>query len=298
MGELLANLSESLAATVEAAGKGCVQVDARRRLPASGILWSADGIVVTAHHVVEREESIKVGLPDGDDVPAALVDRDPSTDLAVLRIDSPGLKEAVRADTKSLRVGHLVLALGRPTGDIRATLGVASALGGGRDASSEGRLDFYVQTDVVMYPGFSGGPLVDVESRVLGLNTSALARGLSLAVPVDTIERVVKSILTHGRIRRGYLGIGAQPVSLPEALAKNLGQESGLLLVSVEEGSPADQGGLALGDTILAIDGQPVRQIDELRGLLGGERIGTRVKLRYLRGGRAQETEVTVGERS
>ena len=242
MGELLTDLSESLAATVEAAGNVVVQVDARRRLPASGILWSADGVVVTAHHVVEREENIKVGLPNGDDVPATLVGRDPSTDLAVLRIESPGLKEAVKADTKSLRVGHLVLALGRPTGDIRATLGVTSALGGGRDTSSEGRLDFYVQTDVVMYPGFSGGPLVDVESRVLGLNTSALARGLSLAVPVDTIERVVKSLMTHGRIRRGYLGIGAQPVRLPEALAKDLGQESGLLLVSVEEGSPADQG--------------------------------------------------------
>src|SRR5437762_1377922 len=159
MPEVLQNLSNALADTVASAGTGVVRVEARKRIPATGIVWSADGVIVTAHHVVERDENITVGLPDGKSVSAKLVGRDPSTDLAVLRTEGGGLTTVAQANYDSLRVGHLVLALGRPGDQVLATLGIVSALGEG--SRGGGQIDRFLQTDVTMYPGFSGGPLVD-----------------------------------------------------------------------------------------------------------------------------------------
>lgn len=301
MTEVLQDLSNALAATVETAGSSVVQVEARRRLPASGIIWSSDGVIVTAYHVVERDENISVGLPDGQSVPATLVGRDPTTDLAVLRAQVPttsGVVPPTWGDPDSLHVGHLVLAVGRPGRTVQATLGIVSALGESWRTPAGGRIDRYLQTDVVMYPGFSGGPLVDAAGQVLGLNTSALLRGISLTVPTPTLNEVVQTLLTHGRVRRGYLGVGAQAVRLPAGLEQQLGQETGLLLVSVEPGSPADQGGLLLGDTIVALDGQPVRHMDDLLALLSGDRVGETMPVRIVRGGQVQELKVVVGERT
>jgi S1-C subfamily serine protease len=297
MTQVLRELSNGLAATVETAGSGVVRVEARRRLPASGIVWSSDGVVVTAHHVVEYDENINVGTPGGETVPATLVGRDPTTDLAVLRVDSADLTPPTWAEPEGLSVGHLVLGLGRPGRTAQATLGIVSALGEGWRTPAGGRVEPYLQTDLVMYPGFSGGPLVDVAGAVLGLNTSALLRGISLAVPTPTVRQVVETLLAHGRVRRGYLGVGAQPVRLPAALAESLGQETGLLLISVEPGGPADGAGLTLGDTIVALDGQPVRHMDELLALLGGDRVGASVPIGIVRGGQSQELAVTIGER-
>jgi S1-C subfamily serine protease len=297
MGEVLRNLSDALATTVETASPAVVRVEARRRLPASGIVWSADGIVVTAHHVVRRDEKISVGLPDGRAVPASLVGRDPTTDLAVLRAETTGLSAPAWMSADDLRVGHLVLALGRPGQTVQATLGIVSALGKGWRTSSGGQLDRYLQTDVVMYPGFSGGPLVDASGRVLGLNTSALMRGVSLVVPSATAGRVVETLLAHGQVRRGHLGIGIQPVRLPEALAQELGQETGLLLVQVKADSSADQGGLLLGDTIVTLDGKPVPHHDALVALLSGDRVGTSVPVRIVRAGQVQELQVVMLQR-
>ena len=298
MTAVLSKLSDELAATVEAAGAAVVQVEARRRLPASGVVWSSDGIVVTAHHVVELEDNISVGLPDGSSTPATLVGRDPTTDIAVLRTQATGLNPASLSEPDVLRVGHLVLALGRPGAAPLATLGIVSALGDAWTTSLGGRVDRYLQTDVAMYPGFSGGPLVGVDGRVGGINSSALLRGMSVTVPVPTVRRVVEALLSHGRVRRGYLGVSAQAVRLPEATARELGQETGLLLATVEPGSPAEQGGLLMGDTILSLDGEPVRNLDYLLGTLTGDRIGTEAKARILRGGRFQELQLTIGERS
>lgn len=298
MTELLSSFSEALAGIAEAAGQAVVQVDARRRLPASGIVWSPDGIVITAHHVVRRDEGINVRLP-GDGVAAAtLVGRDPTTDLAVLRLEAKGLVAATVADPDALRVGHLVLALGRPGQTVQATLGIVSALGREWRTPAGGLVDRYLQTDVVMYPGFSGGPLVDAGGQVLGLNTSALLRGVSLAVPSPTLGRVVEALLAHGRMRRGYLGVGIQPVRLPAELAEQAGQETGLLLVQVMSGSPAEQGGLLLGDTIIALDDQPVPHHDALTALLGGDRVGQTVTVRVVRAGQLQELQVVVGEKA
>jgi len=301
MTKVLRDLSDALATTVETAGVGVVRVEARQRLAASGIVWSADGVVVTAHHVVEQEENITLGLPGGSSVAASLVGRDPTTDLAVLRAEggqAAGLAAATWAGAETVRVGHLVLGLGRPGRSVQATLGIVSALGESWRTPAGGRVEPYLQTDLVMYPGFSGGPLVDSAGRVLGVNTSALLRGVSLAVPTPTVRQVVETLLAHGRVRRGYLGVGAQAVRLPEALAQQLGQETALLLMSVEPDSPAAHGGLMLGDTIVAFDGQPVRHMDDLLALLSGDRVGSSSPVRLVRGGQVQDLTVIVGEHS
>lgn len=297
MAEVLSKLSEDLAQIVAGAGPGVVRVESRRRLAASGVIWSSEGVIVTAHHAVERDESIKVGLPDGSTVPATLAGRDPATDIAVLRAQATGLAKPSWAGPEGLRVGHLVLALGRPGRSVLATLGIVSALGETWRTPAGGLLDQYLQTDLVMYPGFSGGPLVDSAGQVLGLNTSALLRGVALAIPSVTLGRVVEALLSHGRVRRGYLGVGAQPVRLPSGLAEELGQETGLLLVSVEADGPAEIGGLLLGDTIVSLNKQPTRHLDDLLTPLGGESVGESLPLRIVRGGRIQEVTVTIGDR-
>jgi S1-C subfamily serine protease len=296
MADVLTQISREMAAAVAAASPGVVRVEARRRLPASGVVWSADGLIVTAHHVVEQEENIGVGLGDGRTAPAKLVGRDPTTDLALLRAEATGLAPPAWAGPESLRVGHLALALGRPGKTVQGTLGVVSALGEGWRTPMGGRVDRYLQTDAAMYPGFSGGPLIDAEGRVIGINTSALLPNRGLTVPTPTVRRVVETLLAHGAVRRGYLGVGAQPARLPPALAQQLGQETGLLVVSVQQGSPAEATGVLLGDTIVAVDGQPVRHLDELLALLDGDQIGKAVQVRFVRGGQLRELKVGVGE--
>ena len=293
---VLSDLSNALAAATETAGAGIVRVEARPRLPASGIVWSADGVIVTAHHVVEQEDNIAIGLADGKTTTAKLVGRDPTTDLAVLRAQSTGLTTRTWADPAALKVGHLVLALGRPDEKVMATLGVVSALGDAWRTPAGGRLDRYLQTDVVMYPGFSGGPLVDASGQLIGLNTSALLRGVSLTVPVTTLRSVVETLLTKGHISRGYLGVGAQPARLPEALAKQLNQETGLLAVSVEPGGPAEKAGIFMGDTLVSLAGQPIRHLDDLLAALSSDRVGATVKARVVRGGQLSELNVVIGE--
>lgn len=296
MANVLSELSEALAQTVESAGPGIVRVEGRRRLPASGILWSADGIVVTANHVVKQDSNIGVGLSDGQMVKAELVGRDQSTDLAVLKIEASGLSPVTRAGD-SLQVGHMVLALGRPGRTVQATLGIISALGDSWRTSMGGQIDRYLQTDVVMYPGFSGGPLVSAGGEVLGLNTSALLRGVSLTVPAATLERVVGALVTHGRLRRGYLGVSTQPVRLPAAVKQELNQETGLLVVSVEPDSPADKGGLVMGDAIVGLGEATVRHHDDLLAQLSGEQVGQKTPIKIVRGGELRSLNVTIGER-
>ena len=297
MGEYLSDLSDAWARVVQTAGQSVARVEARRRLPASGIVWSDDGLIVAAHHTIEQDDNIGVGLHEGRSAKATLIGRDPTTDLAVLRANVKGLVPAAVAAPDDLCVGHLALALGRPGRTVQATLGVVSALGDAWRTPTGGQLDRYLQTDVVMYPGFSGGPLVDCAGQVRGLNTSGLLRGISLAVPIPTMRRVIDALLTHGRVRRGYLGVGAQPVRLPAAVAQQASQETGLLLVSVNPGGPADEAGLLLGDTIILLDGQRVRNMDDLLVLLSGDRVGATVPVRIVRGGQVMELTAVIGER-
>jgi S1-C subfamily serine protease len=262
-------------------------------------VWSRDGIIITTHHVIEQDDNIRVGLHSGQMVDATLVGRDVTTDLAVLRVASAELESPPWAepDGSTLLVGHLVLALGRPGQRVQATLGIVSALGDSWRTPAGGLMDRYVQTDIVMYPGFSGGPLVNMSGQILGLNTSALLRERSLAIPLVTLRRVTEMLLAHGRMRRGYLGVSTQAVRLPAALSERLGQETGLLLITAESNSPAEQAGLLLGDTLVALDGTPLRHPDDLLSCLSTERIGTTGLVRLVRGGEIQERSIVIGER-
>lgn len=297
MSDVLKSLSAAMAGVVDSAGQSVVRVEGRDRMPATGVVWSAGGVIVTAHHVVERDENLQVGLPNGESVPAELVGRDPATDLAVLRVATQGLTPATWVDAADLRVGHLILALGRPGQTVQATLGVVSALGGSFRTGAGGEVDHYVQTDVVMYPGFSGGPLATVDGQIAGINSSALARGVSVTIPAATVKRVVDTILAHGHMPRGYLGVGLQPVRLDAALQSQLDQQTGLMLMSVEAGGPAAQGGLLQGDVIVTVDGHPMRQMDDLQGLLASDYVGKTVPVRFVRAGGLQEIGVVVGQK-
>lgn len=272
-----------------------MRVEGRRRLPATGIVWAAEGVILTAHHVVTRDDSVRVGLPDGTVVPAKLVGRDPSTDIAVLRAEIDGLSVPQWSDERA--VGNIVMALGRPGNAVQATLGIISAVGGEWRTAVGGYVDRYIQTDVVMYPGFSGGPLLDASGNVVGLNTSALLRGISVTLPSQTLKRTIEALLEHGQIQRGYLGIGLQPVRLPANLAKQLEQETGLLILSVEQNSPAESGGLLQGDVIVTIEDEPIRHIDDLHTQLNAQRIDKVITVQIVRGGEIRSIHVTVGAR-
>ncbi len=293
---VLAQLSDALAAAVERAGRSTVTVHARRRIPASGIVWQP-GVILTCDHVLERDEDITVTTSDGRELPARLVGRDPGSDLAVLRVDATDLIPAEPAPDGSARVGHLVLAIGRPGNGPMASIGVISAVGGPWRTFRGGLVEGYIRTDTTFYPGFSGGPLVDTAGRVVGVNSARLGRGAGLTVPTAAAAHIAEQLLRTGRIRRGYLGIGSQPVRLPEPLARLVGQASGLLVVSVEPDSPAARGGLLIGDVIIGMAGAPVRDTEDLQALLGPERVGQPTTVTVLRGGERRELTVIVGER-
>jgi S1-C subfamily serine protease len=296
MTSTLAGLSAELAGLVEAAGPSIVRVEARRA-PGSGVVWSADGQIVTAHHAVEWDEGIAVGLPDGTSAPARLVGRDPSTDLALLQVEAQGLAVPRWADVSSAKVGHLALALTRPGRSVRASLGIVSVRGDAWRTPAGGRLDAYLQTDIARHPGLSGSLLALPGGEAAGINTTGLLRGQSLAVPVATVRRVVESLKAHGRVRRGYLGVGTYAVRLPERFARELQQPSALLVVSVEDEGPAAKAGLHLGDVLLAFDGQPLQRPGDLLPLLEETKVGATVDARVLRAGELRTLPVTIALR-
>jgi S1-C subfamily serine protease len=298
-----------MADAVAALSPAIVRVDARRRLAATGFVWNSE-MIVTAHHVVERDDHIKITLHDGSTHDAQLVGRDPQNDLAVLRIAGGNLTPAKLGDNAQLRVGNLVLALGKPADQVQATLGVVSAHIPGTTQDQEERkgkgrrrqemralLDGYVQTDVVMYPGFSGGPLVSGDGAVHGMNTSGFSSGVSIAVPITTIRNTVTTLMAHGKMQQGYLGVGVQPVRLPETVTASLNQETGLLVMSVEKDSPAHKAGMLVGDILVALDGQAVEHLDELLALLYSGRAGKTVTAKLVRGGELREMSVAIGLR-
>jgi S1-C subfamily serine protease len=296
---VLVSLSEAMAEAVNRAGKSTVTVDARRRHPASGIAYTPE-LILTADHVVERESEIRVFLPDGSQERAAIAGRDPGSDLALLRLERAAAQAAEIAPQEA-RVGQLALAIGRPgPQDLQTSLGVISAIGGPVRTQRGGLIERYLATDAIPYPGFSGGPLADAAGRVLGLNTSGLARGASLAIPAGVAWAVAETLAQHGHIRRGYLGIRSQPVDLPGTVQKALGrsQASGLLLVGVEDDSPASRGGLMVGDILIGIGGTPVSDPDELLGRLTGNVVGQPLPVEIVRGGQPQTIQVVVGERN
>jgi len=297
MSQIGTELSEATAGAVERAGRAVVRVEGRRRGPSSGIAWSADGLVLAAHHNLEWDEDIGIGLHDGTSARASVVGRDPTTDVALLRAPVTGLALPEWAATEATRVGQLVLALTRPGRTVRASLGVVHALGDEWRSPAGGRIDRYLQSDVAVQPAFSGGLLVDLDGRALGMNNAGLLRGTSLALPVATLRRVADALAAHGQVRRGFIGVGTVPVRLPSGLEKAAGQGTGLLITSVQDDSGAGRAGLLLGDVIVAIEGHGVSGPADLLPFLEEERIGQPVSLRILRAGEAKDLPVTVGAR-
>lgn len=298
-GSALATFSDALADAVAMAGQSVVRVDGRHRQSASGIVWTADGLIVTADHVVERDEDLTIGLPDGRTVQAKLVGRDPGADLALLRVEVSGLPAIARSGTA--RIGSIAILVARPGPELMASLGTVSAISG-PIRTRRGRLGSLIATDATFYPGFSGAPLIVGGGGAVGLATSRFrgGRGSGVIIPVSIIEQSVAALRAHGRVKRGYVGIGSQPVQLTAALREraNLSdQETGLLVVTVEADGPADHAGLLLGDIVVAFAGEPVRDPGELRDLLVSERVGQAVALRIMRGGEPRELTITVGER-
>ncbi len=286
-------LTEGMAAVVESAAQSVVQVNGRRRFPASGLVWSTDGVIVTANHVV-RTENIRVGLPGGEQVEATLIGRDPGTDLAALRVERAALTAITWAPEEELRVGAMVFALGRPGVGVQASLGILSALGGEWQVHGGGRISHYVRADLVMYPGFSGGPIIDADGRVVGMATSALSRDGGIALTLATVAPTVDALLKHGSVRRGYLGVGVQTVQLPPKVSKELGQETGVLFNSVAPGSPAEQGGLVVGDILVKLNGELIFSPDELAVALRSDLTGKETSLQIIRGGELQEVMVEI----
>ncbi|PKN91245.1 MAG: signal protein PDZ [Chloroflexi bacterium HGW-Chloroflexi-6] len=289
-------LSNNFAGATEKAALSTVLVNARRRMPASGIAFAAD-LVLTANHIVESDDNLQVILPDGSSVVASLAGRDPGSDLAVLKLEK-ALATPAETSTQA-RVGQLALALGRPsTSGIEASLGVISAISG-PTRTSLGLLDRFFRIDATPYPGFSGGPLVDAVGRVLGINTSGFGPGMFISIPADIAWKTADELARHGSIKRGYLGVRSQAVELPAAAQQALQrqQASGLLLVGIDVDTPAGRSELMVGDILVGVAGHPIADHDALFVALSGDVVGRSTPVDVLRGGQPISIAVTIEAR-
>lgn len=294
---IFTELSDAMANAAEQAGKSTVLVDARRRIPASGIAFAND-MILTADHVVEKEEDIRVLLGDGSELTARLAGRDPGTDLAVLILSSAGATPAQVAKVPA-RIGQFVLAIGRPSNKgIESSFGTINAIGGPVRTGRGGMLDAYIKTDVVSYPGFSGGPLINGDGQIYGINTSGFGGG-AITIPADVAWKTAETLAKHGKIKRGYLGIRSQTVNIPADAREQLKreQETALLVVGMEKDSPAEKGGLMVGDILVGVAGLPIEHHDELFVRLSGDVVGKATAMDVLRGGKLQTVSIVVGER-
>lgn len=297
---VLETISNELAAAAETVGNNVVTVHARRWLPTSGIEWT-DGVIVTVHHGVRRDEEIKVTRADGKTVAAAIAGRDPSTDLAVLRVEKgSGFRPAKLGDSTSLKLGNLLLALGRTRhGELVASSGIVGGIGGRWKSWRGGQLDQHIRLDLALYPGFSGGPSVNWKGEIVGVNTRGLSRGRAVTVPVATVERVVNELLEKGHIARPYLGIAMQPVELPKSLRSQLSAEAqvGLLVMHIESGSPADKAGVLLGDVFVEMKGRQVDHVGTIQDMISDAKIGDSITARLVRAGEIKSVLITLGEK-
>jgi S1-C subfamily serine protease len=293
-------LDQALAAAVATAGQSVVQVGRGHGHSGTGIVWADDLVISSSFHTPDRT---KVGIPaapgnsDGFDVrEAEVIGRDPGTDVALLRVAGGGLSPASFRDLDGLAVGNLALALGRPGRTVRASLRAVGVLGPAVRTPHGGKLDRYVESDRQIPRGFAGGPLIDADGAVIGMNTRTLLRGQDIAVPTATLRRVVAELAAHGGVRRGYLGVGAYPAQLPPVLAQLAGHDRGALIASVEDGAPAAAAGVVVGDIIVELAGAPISGPDSLRLALG-DRPGETVELIVLRAGARVALSATLGSR-
>jgi S1-C subfamily serine protease len=293
----LNDFSSDLTAAVERGGAGTILVDARHRYPASGIAYAAD-LVLTADHVITRDENLRVAAADSKTFSVTIAGRDPSSDLALLRLSEKVLTPA-KVSEATAKVGQLVIALGRPSHEgVQASWGIVTAIGGPARTRS-GLLEEYIQTETTSYPGFSGGPLINTNGEILGLNTSGLTRGMALTIPVKFAWRIADALAKHGTVKRGYLGVRTQQTELTDSARTMLKREQqhGLLVLWLEEKGPAEKGGLLVGDIIVAVGGQAVGNPDDLFAALNSDSVGKLIAVEVLRGGKPETIQVAVGER-
>jgi len=274
-----AQLSDSLADLVTAHGDSVVRIDTKNCRGGTGVVWS-ESLIVTAAHLVEGD--VTVGLGDGRTLPAKLVGRDPGTDLALLEVDAKDLRAAPFAELDQTKVGHLTLSLARPGKTVRAALGMVGTLGDGFRTRFGGKIDRFLQPDGGIPHGFTGSVLLDARGRALGINITRLT------IPTSTIRRVVDELRAHGRVRRGYLGVGVTPVRLQNRAA--------IAVVAIEPGGPAEKSGLLVGDLILSIEGVEIHGPRELAHFLA-DKVDAKLKLSVQRGGSPIEIEVTTAAR-
>jgi S1-C subfamily serine protease len=295
----LASLSNELAKLVEEFQPHVVAVHAREHFPSSGVHWRP-GIIVTADHTVRREEDIQITLAEGKRLHATLVGRDSESDIAVLKAEGLDSTSLPAATDQAARAGELALVLGRsPDSGPNASLGVISAVSGPWRTWRGGRLDQYIRLDATLFPNSSGGAVLDCRGQLLGIATSALSRIAGLAIPASSVNRTVAVLLEKGRVPRGYLGIGAQPVGIPEAQrpAVSLSNKSGIMVVKVEPGGPAEKAGLLLGDILLSLENVTLEHIEDLQNFSDSGVIGKPVKAKVIRAGALREVSITIGER-
>jgi S1-C subfamily serine protease len=288
MANELAALSGELAEVVGRVGGSVVAIDARPRFGSSGVFWRP-GIIVTAEHTIRREEEISVTLPDGSGVQATVAGSDPGTDLAVLKVDAAGELPALAAAAPA--PGNLALTIGRsPDSGVNATLGIVSAVSGSWRTWRGGRLDRYIRLDLTLYPSSSGGLVVDTKGEAIGIATSALSRIAGLAIPASTVNRVVDEILARGSVARGYLGVGLQPVELPD-------HHKGLIVLSLEPEGPAAKAGVLIGDVVVSLGETAVDDTDDIQTVLEKHAVGQTIQAGLVRGGVAANIGIVIGER-
>lgn len=288
MANELAALSNELAVAVDGVSKSVVAVHARPRFSSSGVFWKA-GVIVTAEHAIRREDEIRVTLPDGTNASVTLMGSDPGSDLAVLKVETEG--HAIPKAAQAPVPGNLALAIGRSEDSgVNATLGIVSAVGPAWRTWRGGRLDSYIRLDLTLYPGSVGGVVVNVAGEAIGISTSALSRIAGVAIPTPTIDRVVDEILKRGRVARGYLGVGLQPVEISD-------HQKGLIVLSLEPAGPAGKAGVLIGDILVSLGGKSVEETEDIQAALDGRAVGTAIVAVISRGGESRTISIAIGER-
>jgi len=287
---ILESVSNAIAGVAEKLSPSVVRIGAGRWRGGTGTVWTKDGHIVTSNHVLGRGGGeVEVGFSDGTKHVAKVVGRDPYSDIAVLKIDSDNLTPVQTADSDSLKVGQFVLALANPWGRTpSATYGIVTNPGFSIRSWWGGAPNKVVVSDAKLNPGYSGGPLVDAKGHVIGIN-AAYANNRGISIPSNTVKNVVDKLMQDGKIKRAYLGIGADGIALPENLAQQYDQKGALIIYSVDQDSAARKAGLAMGDVVIKLEDKPIEDINDLQGILDDSVIGKRVKISVLRGEKLTE---------
>jgi S1-C subfamily serine protease len=291
----LIDFSQNIADIVANVGQSIVAINGQR-FPCSGIYWR-ENLIVTSDENIKRTENITITLPDGETSHVTLLGRDPSTDIAVFKTET-SLPIAPIDSEEEVKIGHLAIAVGRDTQrGLFASQGVISVVGDSWRSSLGGTIDRFIGLDISFYPGSAGSALVNAAGQVVGFNTTGPRRSV-LTIPATTVNRIIEQLLTTGQLNRGYLGLAMQPVYLPDSLvtALSLSHQQGLMVVNVESRSPAEQGGIILGDILVKIEDTPIARLRDIQGYLEPQNVGKTIHIQLIRAGSLQNISLTIGD--